>query len=592
MGSETKICQNCKTDFIIEPDDFTFYAKIRVPPPTFCPECRFQRRIAFRNDRKIFRNTSAKSGRSILSLYSPASGVVVYDEDEWKSDDWNALSYGRPYDFSRTFFEQFNDLVRAVPRPARSTESNVNCDYSANIGFSKNCYLLFNSSKSEDCCYGNNVIYSKECFDGSHSEKCERCYELFWNESCYRTHFSSECQDSADVWFSKNCAGCQDCAGCVNLRKKKYCIFNEQYSREVYLEKFKELKLNTWTGISAMRKSAGDFFKKFPVKYLQGTSNVNVSGEYIQNSRNIYRSYLVNQSEDVRHSQYLLEPTTKDCMDISIWGGGSELCYEHTTCGNGISGSKFCAESWSQVRNCEYCMFCRTTADCFGCAGLKNKQYCISNVQYTKSEYGAMREKIIAHMNANPYLDKKGNIYPYGEFFPIEHYPFGYNTSIVSEHFPLSKEEALASGYSWQEQEAREYDTDLSARDIPDAIEDVDDSILSKLISCHECKKAYRIIADELTFLRKEGIPVPRFCADCRHEVRIRQRNPNTLHRRACSCGGQIGSQNSVVGSQQYENTTAHFHRAEKCPNEFETSYSPERPEIIYCEQCYQSEVA
>jgi hypothetical protein len=34
------ICQNCKKDFTIELDDFRFYEKIKVPPPTFCPEYR------------------------------------------------------------------------------------------------------------------------------------------------------------------------------------------------------------------------------------------------------------------------------------------------------------------------------------------------------------------------------------------------------------------------------------------------------------------------------------------------------------------------------------------------------------------------
>ena len=35
MNQETKTCQNCKAQFIIEPDDFTFYEKINVPPPTW-----------------------------------------------------------------------------------------------------------------------------------------------------------------------------------------------------------------------------------------------------------------------------------------------------------------------------------------------------------------------------------------------------------------------------------------------------------------------------------------------------------------------------------------------------------------------------
>jgi len=34
-NSQTKICQNCKKEFIIEPEDFEFYEKIKVPTPTF-----------------------------------------------------------------------------------------------------------------------------------------------------------------------------------------------------------------------------------------------------------------------------------------------------------------------------------------------------------------------------------------------------------------------------------------------------------------------------------------------------------------------------------------------------------------------------
>jgi len=37
--SENRICQNCKSDFIIELEDFSFYEKMKVPAPTFCPYC-------------------------------------------------------------------------------------------------------------------------------------------------------------------------------------------------------------------------------------------------------------------------------------------------------------------------------------------------------------------------------------------------------------------------------------------------------------------------------------------------------------------------------------------------------------------------
>ena len=55
MQSETKQCQNCKNDFTIEPDDFGFYEKMQVPAPTFCPDCRAQRRFAFRNERNFYK---------------------------------------------------------------------------------------------------------------------------------------------------------------------------------------------------------------------------------------------------------------------------------------------------------------------------------------------------------------------------------------------------------------------------------------------------------------------------------------------------------------------------------------------------------
>ena len=40
MNSETRNCQNCKKDFLIEGDDFSFYKKLGVPSPTWCPDCR------------------------------------------------------------------------------------------------------------------------------------------------------------------------------------------------------------------------------------------------------------------------------------------------------------------------------------------------------------------------------------------------------------------------------------------------------------------------------------------------------------------------------------------------------------------------
>ena len=67
----------------------------------------------------------------------------------------------------------------------------------------------------------------------------------------------------------------------------------------------------------------------------------------------------------------------------------------------------------------------------------------------------------------------------------------------------------------------------------------------------------------ELAFYRKMQLPMPHFHPDERHDRRMALRNPRKLWDRTC----------------------------EKCRAAIETTYSPERPEIVYCESCYLKEV-
>ena len=145
----------------------------------------------------------------------------------------------------------------------------------------------------------------------------------------------------------------------------------------------------------------------------------------------------------------------------------------------------------------------------------------------------------------------------------------------------------------------------MKTEDIPDHINDVRDSITEEIVQCahassvpasdlqspvpscnEQCTTAFRIIPQELDFYRKMAISIPRLCPNCRHYRRIAQRNPLKLWHRQCTCGG-VTSSNGV-----YKNQTEHAHGSAPCPNEFETSYAPERPEIVYCEGCYNGEVA
>ncbi len=584
--SETKQCQNCKKDFTIEPEDFNFYEKIKVPAPTWCSECRFQRRCTFRNERKLFRNIDAISKKPVLSLYPIEAGFPIYEDNYWWSDNWDPCDYGVSFDRSKPFLLQLYELSKRVPFMRSDAVRMVRSEYSANAADLKDCYLIFNSSGTENSAYGNAVDYCKNVFDNSHIQSSEKCYESFWLNKCYDTHFSSLCEDCVSLWFCKNCQGCMNCFGCVNLRNKSYCVFNEQYSKEEYLEKLKSFDFNKNSNLDNFKKEIKNFWLNFPNKYSQGIRNSACSGEYISNSKNVKNSYLIREGQDLKYVQYGLVPSLRDCMDLSVSGNNSELIYESVTSGWNSSNMKFCMECWDGGSDFEYSIFCGKKANhVFGGVGIKSGEYVILNKQYSKEEFYKLKEEIIQHMNDMPYIDKVGRVYKYGEFFPPEFSPFAYNDTVTKEHFPLSKEEILEYGANWYEVPKSEYDITINTKDLPDDINDIQDNILDEVILCVDCSRAYKIIQTELQFLRQNNIALPRSCINCRHDKRISQRNRNKLYKRTCDCNGEYSN------NGKYKNEVIHDHKNNSCTNEFETSYAPDRPEIVYCEKCYQNEV-
>jgi hypothetical protein len=230
---------------------------------------------------------------------------------------------------------------------------------------------------------------------------------------------------------------------------------------------------------------------------------------------------------------------------------------------------------------------CFATSNCFGCFGLQKGEYCILNKQYSKEDYLALKEKIIEHMK------KTGE---WGEYFPASVSPFAYNESMAQDYFPLTREQAIAKGYSWRERPETKYDITMTSTDLPGTIATTADDIVTQAIQCKTqegeaaraqnplCSTVFRLIPLEVTLYRKLGIPVPEYCFACRRSKRFMVRNPRRLVKRQCQCSG-------AAGGGKYKNTAEHFHGVGACPNEFETSYTADNPAIVYCEQCYQAEV-
>ncbi len=301
MNKEERNCQNCHKDFTIESEDFVFYEKIKVPAPTWCPECRLIRRIIFRNEHILYKRKDSKTGDLIFSTIPESAPVKVYERDYWWSDNWDPMEYGRDYDFSKPFFEQIKALMQDVPWFSRSVINLVNSDYSANAGSLKNCYMVFNASGDEDCAYCVATNYSKDSFDNSSMNYGELCYGCFMVNKCYRAIFSSYCNDCQNIYFSQNLVNCQNCFGCVGLRNKQYHIFNQAYSREDYLKKINDFNLGSFKNIINFQHEAKNFYPKFPYKYMHGIHNSNVTGDNINYSKKVLDSFSIYKAEHCRY---------------------------------------------------------------------------------------------------------------------------------------------------------------------------------------------------------------------------------------------------------------------------------------------------
>jgi len=150
----------------------------------------------------------------------------------------------------------------------------------------------------------------------------------------------------------------------------------------------------------------------------------------------------------------------------------------------------------------------------------------------------------------------------WGEFFPAKNAPYAYNETMAHEDIPLTREEVLERGWKWKDDIA-EKNYKGPIYDIPDNIKDVEDDITKHILLSEPSKIPYKVVPQELAYYREQTIPIPRLTPDERHWERLKKRNPRMLWDRKCV----------------------------KCGLAIRTSYSPERPEKVYCEKCYLTEV-
>lgn len=584
-----KTCAACGGAFEISKEDLAFLEKVspvfggkimQIPPPTRCPDCRQQRRLAWRNERKLYHRICDFSKKEIISAHSPDKKLVVYSPEVWNSDAWDPLSYGRDFDFSLPFFEQLHELRKIVPRLGLIALNNENSPYVNMSGYNKNCYLLFAAEYDEDCHYGTQVIKSRLCIDALNCYESERCYEVVDCEKCYELSFSQNCSNCNTSSFLFDCKGCSDCLFSANLRNKKFCFQNEQLSEEEFAKRKKEfLKQIETEGIAPIQREFEQFLQSQPHRAHFIVNCENVEGDYLQNSRNLHHCFDLSYGEDCAY--VFTGFKIKDLMDV-CHTTEAELGYEGTSYGYGAYRCLFTVGSWTS-RNVHYCDTMHSSNDCFGCISLKHKNYCILNKQHSKKEYEELVPRIIEHMRSDgggaPYQSPAGSgtgqggaaMNPsaasgsWGQFFPIEMSPYDYNETLAQDYYPLTEKEVTKRGWHWRskEEEPPKVQKIIPASALPSSISAVPDDILQWAIECEATARPFKLIKQELAFYREMKLPVPHFHPDERHRRRMERRNPRKLWSRQCA----------------------------NCQKPITTSFAPERKEQILCESCYEKVV-
>ena len=586
MNQESRVCQNCKQSFTIDVSDFDFYTQIKVPPPTWCPECRARRRMMYRNERALYKNICKLCRKDTIAMYPFGTSYNVYCFDCWTSDKWDPLTFGQDYDFSRPFFQQFGEFLKKVPRPSVEGSQNLNCPYTNYTWQSKNVYMSSSILYSDNAAYikgGEKCIDTFDCFQVTDLTMCYECVNC---ERLNNSRFLINSRDCINSSFLFDCVNCSNCFMSSNQRNQSYMIENVKYSEAEYREKLKEYRLDEYGGMEEAKKKFSALTKNALHKFARITNAVNATGDNLYNAKDVKECF---DLHDLQNVSYTIRGwNIKDSMDIH---GTDDTQWDYESVNNGLYSSHlvFTANCHTNCLDIRYSDYCRSSSYLFGCISVKKGQYCIFNKQYSKDEYEKLVAKIINQMKEIPYIDRKGRTYKYGEFFPPEICPFAYNETVAQEYFPVAKEKSIEEGFGWKNPDAKNYQITLAPENIPEKISEVNDSILEQIIGCshkgqcnHQCLTAFRLTAAELQFYKKAEIPIPRLCMNCRHCERLSKRNPTKLWYRQCMCD-----------YSSHKNSVKHQHHPDgKCPNEFETSYATDRPEIVYCESCYNSEVA
>lgn len=532
-----RVCQWSWRSFAIYKKDFQFLEKLfstlpwynsgYLVLPTLDFRERQRKRLMHRNERNYFRATCALTARSIITNYDPTLHQTIYDTQVWRSDQRDASIYAQDWNKNKSFFSQYQQLHYKVPKIALMNDNRItssNCDYTYDILYCKDCYMTVEAISdvhSHYCMCVHRSEYMVDCAMVYDSQYCIECTD---SSKLYKCIYAQYCHNSKNLLACRDCHGCDELIGCVGLKNKKYCIFNEQLEREQYFQKkdkFMHMLLHN-------KKELLDTWRSFLQSQSRLYANIinaeRCIGDNIINSKDICFGFELPDCHNCRYCFNILD--SKDSRDIDV-STNLDHCYESIT--PDMSRNTAFSIFTSNCQDVRYSEMCHRCKSCFACVGLRDKQYCIFNKQYSKQEYETLIPQIIASMIE--YGER-------GQFFPSSLSSHAYNRSDAMQRYPLTCDQAIEKGYMRDDNEItanipssmQTIDTDTMEVD-PDK---TDDTQVNRVYLSSLSKRPYRIVASELLIYRKLWYPLPCYHHDERFTARMASRLERNIFLNHC----------------------------------------------------------
>jgi len=595
---KTSICKYCGDYFIITDLEIKLLDKHCFKHPEHCPLCNFKLLYSLLNDKHLYHRKDSKTWRKIISTYSESFSWDIYEANKYKKlvlDDFG-LKFSK--EISGDIFSQFNKLYNDFPKASRLIYPGLeNAEYSSHTWWSKNIYLSYCVFiDCEDIYYSLRVLWwCKNIYNSFNITWSSNIYTSrnIWNS--HNIYFWETMIDCSNLLFSKDMNNCKECIFCCNQLNSKYKIFNKQYEKEEYQKIKKDIykMINNKEQFKILMQKYQIFLNNNIIQESTDTNRCEkVVGENTFDSNNSINTFISSWLENCVNNMAIWNPDTNKISNIFNCveaGWNCENCIWSSSFGTNIYNIFFSFWVVESSKNIYYSMDIESCEECMFCSWLKGKKYCILNKEYEKEKYFKLKENIIKKLKEeNKWWDPLPFLFTW--------YP--YNDTLAYDYFKINKvininwsEEIIDKNSKWivklfsddfisdaeldlwwkekikirwrtknKEINIPENADTIKAEDLPE-IQEIDEDILNKVIICTETWRPFKIIKQELDFLKKHNLPLPTIHNELRIDKLINTRPTWELQLWTC----------------------------DKCRQETLTVYKEKPKHKIYCNTCYKN---